>query len=481
MRTHVRLAMAVVVAIGGRAFAATPDATAELRVLQAEMQAQQSVLNSQSKELSGLRSDQGQTWLTAARAEQVKSLVREVLSDADTRASLMDSAITAGHNGKNFFLASEDGNFLLTVDGQIQVRYIWNRIEDTGSRNYNEGFQLRRAKLAFRGHVYDPKLTYGLRIVNDYTSGSMSLEEAWAAYDVADGWNVKGGQFKAPFLHEVLVDDRYQLAVERSIVADVFKVGYTQGVQLSYTADMFRFAAMVHDGSNAANSDYTLVGTGSGGSGFTPEAEIAFAARGELKLMGDWDQFNDFTTWSTDSTGVMLGAAIDYENAEGDTGSVTEPDMLKWTVDASAEVPSMFGFNAYAAFVGAHSFTREHSAGDADMDNYGLVVQAAVFVVPDKWELFGRYEWFDLQGDIDSNDVLSRGQEANPQFLTLGTNYYMHKHGSKFTLDVVWVMNPTDGLSDTTDGVNFPNTGSALLNTGRANEVSIRAQYQLLF
>ena len=45
-----------------------------------------------------------ETWLNERRAEEVKALVREVMADADARASLLVGGGTAGHNGKNFFI-----------------------------------------------------------------------------------------------------------------------------------------------------------------------------------------------------------------------------------------------------------------------------------------------------------------------------------------------------------------------------------------
>ncbi|MHB1158586.1 MAG: porin [Phycisphaerales bacterium] len=463
-----KFALAAVLAVGSSAFAADAPVDQQIQDMRQQLQAQRQQIQSQQSEISQLRADQGQTWLTTARAEQVKTLVREVLSDADTRASLMDSAITAGHNGKNFFLASEDGNFLLTVDGQLQIRYIWNHIRDTGTRNDQEGFQMRRAKIGFYGHVYDPKLTYGLRIVaandSDFgVGGTMTLEDAWAAYDVADGWNVKGGQFKGPFLREEAVDSRYQLAVERSLVADLFTVDYTQGVQVSYTADQFRVLAMVHDGSGAANSDYT-----------STEAEIAFAGRVEFLAMGTWDQFKDFTTFTGDQMGLLLGAAIDYENGEGETGA-TPGDVLKWTVDASFEAPDAYGFNAFAAVIGSHPQHREALTGTAnEPDQFAVVVQAGVFVVPDKFDVFGRYEYIDLDGNtLSSFSALSAAADDPVNILTFGGNYYMHKHGAKFTLDVVWMLDNSTGIST--------NTGAGLVSTTKDDQVSIRGQFQLLF
>ena len=74
--------------------------------------------------IAQLEGEQGQTWLNERRAEEVKSLVKEVLADADTRASLLAEGATAGHDGGHFWVGSADGSFLLRVSGIIQIRHV---------------------------------------------------------------------------------------------------------------------------------------------------------------------------------------------------------------------------------------------------------------------------------------------------------------------------------------------------------------------
>src|SRR5690606_11387236 len=100
----------LLVGTAGIAMAATtPDLRSEVAALPAR--------------LAELEGRQSESWLNERRAEEVKGLVREVLADADTRASLMESGLTAGHNGQNFYISSEDGSFLIKPYGQIQVRH----------------------------------------------------------------------------------------------------------------------------------------------------------------------------------------------------------------------------------------------------------------------------------------------------------------------------------------------------------------------
>lgn len=439
--------------------------------LRSELEALKAQVKAQSGEINQLRAANGDTWLNERRAEEVKALVKEVLSDADTRASLAEGGATAGHKNGHFFLASEDGNFLLQLSGQVQFRYIWGNNDDVGpgDRESHEGFQNRRTMIAFSGHLFDPKFTYKISILATDTEddavsqgdSEFAVQNAWFAYEFADGWQVKGGQFKAPFARDEMVHSSRQLAVERAQVTELFTVDYTQGVQVGYSSDMVRVMAMLHDGSRNANSDYT-----------SSEAEFAIAARVEILVAGSWKQFEDYATWSKDKFGLLVGAAVDYENAEGET-SGTANDILRWTLDVSAEFPELMGLNAFAALYGTHPESREGATNEPDQ--FGIIVQAGLFVIPDKMDIFARWEYLDLDNNFfESTSAMGSSVDDVLNTLTFGSNYYFHGHRAKATVDVVWYL-------DSTSTPLSSNTGTALLTSDEDNEVAIRAQFQFLF
>ncbi|MSR19313.1 MAG: hypothetical protein EXS00_09195, partial [Phycisphaerales bacterium] len=74
-------------------------------------------------EIATLKTQNTDKWLTSERAEEIKGLVRDVLADADTRASLQGSGATAGYDD-GFFVSSADGNFKLRINGLEQVRFV---------------------------------------------------------------------------------------------------------------------------------------------------------------------------------------------------------------------------------------------------------------------------------------------------------------------------------------------------------------------
>ncbi|MFA7236089.1 MAG: porin [Phycisphaeraceae bacterium] len=445
------------------------SSASELELLRQQVQKQQSLIEQQQQRLGTLESKDEKGWMTQRRAEEIKSLVREVLSDADTRASLLDSAVTAGHNGKNFFLASEDGNFLLTVAAEAQIRYIYNHLQDDtpATDDDTNGFQIRRARLDFRGHAYDPKLTYRLRINADRSTGNVGLEYAYLGYDLAEDWNVKIGQFKPLFLREENVSSVRQLAVERTYASDYFTIDYAQGAELTYDGQWFHPSLTFYDGSYTQNSEFTA-----------DRSDFALAGRAEFLLAGDWKQFSDFSSWSKDKPGVLLGVAGGYERGNGGGGTNT-PDIFKYTADISAEYA---GFNLFAAFYGQHFDVNDSSAGlpsNLDQaDQYSFVVQGGTFVIPDKLELFARYEYLDFDGVYYRNNGAStQGGSGNLtgsdslSIVTLGGNWYIHKHNTKFSVDVQWALDP----------VPVANTGGGLLASTEKDQIAVRAQLQWSF
>jgi hypothetical protein len=458
----------------------------QMRVFQqkiTELEATQEQMQSLKDEVARIRSDRGEDWMDERRAEEVKGLIREVIADAETRASYADTSMFAGWN-KKFFLASEDGKFLLNLGGQLQFRYVFNRRDkeataSDGKDDNEAGFQFRRTKLSFDGYISSPKFIYEAVIVADRNTGALGLEVGRFEYEFADGASVVFGRHKAPFLREELTSSKRQLAVERTVVNEVFSIGYTEGVGLTMKGDSLRIAVMVNDGQNAGE----LGGTFASGKDFANDhVDAAFTGRADLRLAGDWKQMDDFAAWSNENTGMFLGAAFHYQvqetgsrndfNGDSDTADTGEgiDGFFSWTVDGSIETG---GFNAYAAIIGQH--TQATDAAGIDFNNYGAVIQGGYMVLPDQLEPFARYEWLSLDDD-------AAGNQTDVSIVTVGANYYMTKHNAKFTLDLLYALDPITSAS-TTSLYSSGFSGLGLLNDAATEDgqLAVRAQFQLLF
>jgi hypothetical protein len=256
-------------------------------------------------EIDTLRAQVGQDWLTEQRADEIKGIVADVLADADTRASLASDGLTAGWDG-NFFLASGDGRFRLNIAGLMQFRYVWN-FHDQADR-YISGFENTRTDLFLSGHVFGPDLTYMIRSAWGRAGGFDQLLDAYIEYQLDNNWSTRFGQWRIPFNREELVESRYQLLVERSLVNESHNIGRSQGVGLTWQNATNKVDFMLNDapGDNVGGGGF--VGTnGQNTPALVRDTEFSLAARWEHLFAGSWEQFKDFTSPPGEPFAMMFG------------------------------------------------------------------------------------------------------------------------------------------------------------------------------
>ena len=527
-------------ALAGSAFAASVDGGTD---------AMNEIANLK-KEIAELKAANGDKWLTEQRETEIRAVVQDVLADADTRSSLQAAQATSGYNN-GFFISSPDGNFKLQVNGQLQTRwaYNWLSSRDMNNSTVNNpntglpstfraagvskaayGFEVRRAKLEFSGHISDPSWQYAVTLAyqqlfgsndvatiqsslnqrfvggggvsqGDNFAGGIGLENAYVKKDLGNGFSVQVGQFKSPFLREWLVSSKYQLAVERSLVETLFSTGWTQGIQLNWNNDMLRVMASYNDGANNANlgsasgtdvgSNATLF-TSNSGAGFT---QWAFTGRVEAMLSGNWAQFDNLTSMRGEGSGILVGGGINWQrggqqtNGFATAGNNTpangnaDGEFFSWTVDATWDLG---GANLYGAWVMNTSYSLP--GGASDIRSYGIVIQGGYFIT-DAIELFARWEWMSTahsnagsaNNNLATNNVTTN--TPNNAFVnnigTIGANWYVSKN-VKWTTDFGVSWNPVTFQT----GLFGQNIAGADYRTEGANgggQIVIRSQLQLLF
>ncbi len=413
----------------------------------ADMQAQ---LDAMSAKLAQVEADQGDNWLNERRAEEVKGLIMEVLSDADTRASLLNDGTIAGHDGKHFFLRNADGTFALYLGGQIDFRYIWNN-QDTSTGDEDEGgFQTRRLKLKANGHISSPKIKYKVTLATDRGDGSVFLEDYEIGYQVSDNVQIAAGLMKLPLLTEELTSSSKLLAVERTPTNEYFTLNRAEGVRLRYDDGLILINFMISDGANSERSDFD-----------EDESEIALTGRIDYLVQGKRSQGKDFTGWSGQEQFLNIGGAYHLEYGDGRNGGTS--DYHSHTIDVQWENGPL---NLFAAYIGATIDSDEATTPDRDMT--GFVVQGGVHLVPDKVEVFG--QWFSIDGDISGENTFDG--------CVAGVNYYIKGHRTKLTADVIWL---NDMLpSSNPFGASASSSGLGLI-TGMEDEMAVRTQFQVLF
>lgn len=432
-----------------KAVADQPQEPVDARLRQ--MQTQIAELQSQ---LAEVRARESAPWLDERRAEEVRELIRDVLADADTRASLLNDEVQSGYNG-GFFIRSADDQFLLKIGAYAQFRYLFNTAADDAD-DEEGGFQTRRLALIFSGYIGSPKVSYIIMPAVNRADGSMRAELMFIKYAIDDAWSVTGGQFKAPFYREWLTSAKLQPMLERSYVNSLFSSLYVQGVELTRQGEDTRLTLAVHNGEYGWNRDFNNDNT-----------DYAVGARGEWKLAGNWKQFADQVGWADDEFGVLLGSAIEFDR--GETGGMTNtPDILKYTADISVEDS---GWNLLATFT-ARQIESNGSAGILEADQWAALIQGGVFIIPDKMDIYARYSWIDVDGVAftQSSGATAATRNDVAQLLTVGSNIFLRGHATKFTFDVIHAF---DGLPKTDTG-----TG---LRASNGPSTTARAQVMISF
>jgi len=422
--------------------------------------------NRQAEEIDELHALNDDNWLTEQRAEEIRSLISETLADVDTRSSLLDAGLTAGWND-HYFLASHDGRFRLQLDGQIQFRWMWNYHDQPD--HHRHGFEFTRTKLTFRGHVFNPDLTFLIR--TDVTrnepglvTGLYFLRDAWFRYRLNNEWTVRFGRFKLPFTREELVPSQYQQAVERSLVNESMNLGRTDGVEFTYADRTKKFIFMYSEGAIDSLGGFGIAGQSGGVTSMTAgvgDTEYAITTRGEYLLAGNWQQFADFTSPLGEEFGMMVGGALHWEESESQGGFSFGRDETRWygaTLDASLE---WGGANVFAS--GAWHYV---DAPNFHTQTWGWVVQAGAYFTP-KLEFFARWEygWWDT----------AAASFPDLNLLTIGANYYFDGHDLKLSMDFGYGFSVIDDAWDSDIAQWRPESAP------NDPQIVFRTQFQLLF
>jgi len=405
-------------------------------------------------------------------SDEVRAIVAEMMSDAQGRSSLLQGGATAGHDGR-FFIASPDGSFRLNVGGQIQFRYIMDIDDDSDTVNeddWDQGFQTRRNKLDLTGNIINKDWTFRLLPTWDREGGA-TLEESWVQYSFGNGWKARWGQFKLPMLREELVSSSRQLAVERSVMNELFTQDRSQGIELAYEQEDWNFKFAFSDGLDSENTDFTDQSLRSNLS-FRPtgEADYAFTGRFEYKFAGTWSRFADFTSKQGDDFAALVGVAGHYQQGPNtsELGDI-DRNTFQFTGDVSLEGD---GWNVFGALVGRYeSFNTAGPTGeDFEPFDWGFVLQGGYRFAPET-ELFARYDAIIIDDD-------ERGADEDwYSFVTVGVNQYYAGHAAKATVDLLWALDSTEDLL----AFGGLGTGVGLSGSSEENEFAIRLQFQLLF
>lgn len=385
--------------------------------------------------------------------QEVKSLKKEkpaptTLSESKRTKFVPDSKSyveTTVEEKKPVYVVPGASEIKLTLGGFLQTQYeagdVFAFEGRFGSAAIKDRFRLRRARITAAGDFaeqFDFKLegefqqTDTALTIRDATGkllGSNSTRTGFSGTDLFINWhrypefNVKIGQYKAPFGLEQLTPDTKLYSLERSLATAALTPERQVGVMiwgkpftnvfpdqkdfLTYSLGMFN-----GNGRNVTvndNNEYMYVG----------RLELQ-PWKGQMFGQDAWVKFGVNGLTSRDDPGTILTPVGPVRvNGDGSLASFTAPSAAKreaYGLDAALHLGP---FHLIAEYLSEDFEARSVNGaplGFADFRADGYYVEGSYFIIPKKLQLMAKYEAFD-PGQVANDDI---------QSITGGINYYIH-------------------------------------------------------
>lgn len=520
------LAMAAVVAALARSGPAAEPAEPSAGELQRQLQAL-------TERLAQLEQKESGNWLDAARADQVRVIVQDVLAEAKKQGAAAEGAI-CGYD-KGFYIQTADKNFRLSVNGFVQARYTFasDRVHDasrfaTTPRGGDvNGFDFRRARLTFQGNALTPDLTYcftydfagdagdknpvasvttdGTGHVTGTTQTSVPTDknysqivDLYAAYRFNDWLNVRVGSFLSPFSRVECLVAGAEFTDLPTIVAP-FDPVRSMGLSIfgQPVKDQFSYELNVNNGQcsnvlgragEVSTSGTTSSNAGNNDNRLATYLRLQYAGAGKLSDFGDEPDLrkdNRNLAW-------MAGGAFGYESANTTNSAFPSPqasvsipvgagttegfasyplngDLYRATLDAAAKYQGL-SFNAACYF-------QQINENAAVAGGTAPTLPAGYTIAGGKTSFceFGYYGQlgYMLTKDVElvgrAGQFFTEGNSNHMEELAVGLNYYIYGHNFKIQTDLTFI--PDAAAS----------TSSVLGTAANTEDLIFRVQLQLKF
>jgi phosphate-selective porin len=363
----------------------------------------------------------------------------------DSKSSVEKSEVTEEKKPINVVPGTSE--LKLTLGGLLQTQYevgdvsaFEGRFPD-GPNEIHDRFRIRRARVNITGDFAEQ---FDFKLEGEYAQSDVALTvrnpngtilatnstrtnfgglDLWANWHRFPEFNVKIGQFKAPFGLEQISPDPKLFTLERSQVTSALTPERQIGVQVwgkplasifPEQKDLLTYAAGIFNGNGRNisindNNEYMYVGR------LEVQALKTKVFNEEVSL-----QFGANALSSRDEAGTVLSSTGNLRvNSDGSLSSFIAP---------SAAEREGYGFDASFHFgpfdlIGEY-LSERYDARPAngvlplfqDFRAEGYYVQGSYFIIPKKLQLFTKYESFN-PGQVANDNVSS---------ITGGLNYYIH-------------------------------------------------------
>lgn len=345
--------------------------------------------------------------------------------------------------GEGLVITSDDGDFKMSTRLRAQMLYTFEEAisDENEEGEWVQGFQIRRARLMFKGNVFGKNNGYKFELavspkdIGLKSSGTISkspLLDWYFHFGQVRDLNVRLGQYKVPYSRQRVVSSGNLQMVDRSIANGEFNLDRDLGLDIRSKnflgLDKLRYYAGIYMGEG--HSSYE-----------TGDLGMMYLGRVELMPMGMFKDYSEGDMNRSAKPKLSIGAAFGYlQDGKRDSGIVGDKpadggttDTMNFTSDLSFRVS---GLSLESAF-----FWREgnRNAGevldengevippDEPRNGTGYYIQGGYLMPKNTVEFTTRYgEILPSSGDTSLEQVREAG---------LGVNKYFGEHPFKLQAD----------------------------------------------
>ena len=406
-----------------------------------------------------------------AAAEQENPLVPEgQAKDLDKHPVNNDKSTYKPGTGLHF--ESEDGEFAvgMRLRAQLLQEIEWGP-DDAGGTELSQVFQIRRARLQFKGHMWGKHNKYKVEFafsprdlsVKDGIPQNTPLLSWYYELDYLRDLTVRMGQYKIPYSRQRVISSGDLQLVDRSLANGEFNhdrdIGFDlRSKDVAGLGGYLRYYAGVYMGEGRDFGDRNA----------TPDFKLHYLGRIEVQPLGEFD--DDYTEADIvrhKSPKLSLGGAYsfhhDAQRLAGVLGSKAEDGGT--TNYHSFNVDYMFKFQGFSSTGELHWRKGKRKPGGATTEDpddptatvllpvtaprngYGFHVQAGYLIPRTRFELAARYDHVAGIGTEDPGDLTdAKGYTSLGQKDSVGggLSYYFADHSWKLQGDYFYLWNDAE-------------------------------------
>ncbi|GAA4434075.1 hypothetical protein GCM10023188_24580 [Pontibacter saemangeumensis] len=340
--------------------------------------------------------------------------------------------------GKGIEISAPDSSFSLKFGTRFQTLYEGST--NSESKEWDDRFLIRRARLKFEGFAFSPNLEYKIELgLSNSDIGSDTPDrtndadnvilDAVAKWQFAPNWQLWVGQTKLPGNRERVISSQKMQFVDRSLLNSRFNIDRDAGLQLHHVHALGQVVVR-EIGSISMGEGRDITTDNAGGYDYTARVEVL--PFGEFEGEGEYVG-SDLAREETPK--LALAASYDFNDnasrARGQLGSFLggERDLQTVFVDAMFKYR---GFSAMAEFA-----NKEAPKGPVVTSEEGVPLGTFVtgsalnlqggYLFDTNWEVAGRYTTY--------NPAQATGLREQQQY-TVGLSKYIVGHSLKVQTDV---------------------------------------------